>query len=111
MITLVLHQQTSIRIFQRWQNPGDITDVPRLDDATGQDQRVNTTRWLTSTDYLAFNNAKIGYTLPSKDADKMGLKNVNIWLSGDNLAIKTARQGFNPSVRENGASAREFMLL
>lgn len=95
-------------ISQRWQNPGDITDVPRLDDATGQDQRVATTRWLTSTDYIAFNNAKIGYTLPSKDAERMGLKNVNIWLAGDNLAIKTARQGFNPSVRENGASARRI---
>ncbi|MEC3966537.1 SusC/RagA family TonB-linked outer membrane protein [Flagellimonas halotolerans] len=95
-------------ISQRWQNPGDVTDVPRLDDATGQDQRVGTTRWLTSTDYLAFNNAKIGYTLPKKDIERMGLKNVNIWLSGDNLAIKTARQGFNPSVRENGASARRI---
>ncbi|MEO2050803.1 MAG: SusC/RagA family TonB-linked outer membrane protein [Allomuricauda sp.] len=95
-------------IAQRWQNPGDITDVPRLDDATGQDQRVATTRWLVSTDYIAFNNAKIGYTLPKKDIEKMGLKNVNIWMSGDNLAIKTARQGFNPSVRENGSSTRRI---
>ncbi|AEM69814.1 TonB-dependent receptor plug [Allomuricauda ruestringensis DSM 13258] len=95
-------------IAQRWQNPGDVTDVPRLDDATGQDQRVGTTRWLVSTDYIAFNNAKIGYTLPRKDIERMGLKNVNIWLSGDNLAIKTARQGYNPSIREDGSSERQI---
>ncbi|RYC51948.1 SusC/RagA family TonB-linked outer membrane protein [Flagellimonas olearia] len=95
-------------ISQRWQNPGDETDVPRLDDATGQDQRVNTTRWLISTDYLAFNNAKVGYTFPKKEIERMGLKNVNIWVSGDNLAIKTARQGFNPSVREDGSSQRRI---
>ncbi len=95
-------------ISRRWQNPGDVTDVPRLDDATGQDQRVASTRWLISTDYLAFNNAKIGYTLPQKHISKMGLKNVNIWLSGDNLAIKTARTGYNPSIRENGSSGRQI---
>ncbi|WP_421810149.1 SusC/RagA family TonB-linked outer membrane protein [Flagellimonas sp.] len=95
-------------ISQRWQNPGDETDVPRLDDATGQDQRVSSTRWLISTDYLAFNNAKVGYTFPKKDIERMGLKNVNIWVSGDNLAIKTARQGFNPSVREDGSSQRRI---
>jgi TonB-linked SusC/RagA family outer membrane protein len=95
-------------IAQRWQTPGDVTDVPRLDDATGQDQRVGTTRWLISTDYLAFNNAKIGYTFPKRNIDQIGLKGVNIWVSGDNLAIKTARQGFNPSVRENGSSARRI---
>ncbi len=95
-------------ISQRWQNPGDVTDVPRLDDATGQDQRVASTRWLISTDYLTFNNAKIGYTLPQKQISGMGLKNVNIWLSGDNLAIKTARTGYNPSIRENGSSGRQI---
>jgi TonB-linked SusC/RagA family outer membrane protein len=95
-------------ISRRWQNPGDVTDVPRLDDAFGQDQRVASTRWLVSTDYLAFNNAKIGYTLPQKHISKMGLKNVNIWLSGDNLAIKTSRTGYNPSIRENGSSGRQI---
>ena len=95
-------------ISNRWQNPGDVTNVPRLDDATGQDQRVTSTRWLVSTDYLAFNNARIGYTIPQEYISRMGLKDVNIWLSGDNLAIKTTRTGYNPSIRENGSSGRQI---
>ena len=37
-----------------------------------------------------------------------GIDALNLWVSGDNLFIKTARNGFNPSVRETGSSARRI---
>ena len=97
-----------VDIRKRWQNPGDITDVPLLSDNTIVNSTSASTRFLISTDYLALNNARIGYTIPKEFTDKTGVDSVNLWVSGDNLFINTAREGFNPSVRETGSSARRI---
>ncbi|MCF7561159.1 SusC/RagA family TonB-linked outer membrane protein [Sabulilitoribacter multivorans] len=95
-------------IARRWQQPGDVTDIPILADNAVVNATSGSTRFITSTDYLALNNARIGYTLPSKFAERAGLSSVNLWVSGDNLFINTARDGFNPSVTEVGSSARRI---
>lgn len=95
-------------IRNRWQNPGDITNVPALSDGFYSDQTFQSSRFIVSTDYLALNNARIGYTFTDKMLDRTGIDNINLWLSGDNLFIETARQGFNPNVREVGSSARRI---
>ncbi len=95
-------------IADRWVQPGDITNVPRLADGIDQTASSTSTRFLTKTDYLALNNAMIGYTLPSKFLDNTGLDLINIWFSGDNLFVKTARDGFNPTTTESGNSGRRL---
>ena len=95
-------------IINRWTQPGDITNVPRLSDAIDQNSTSTSTRFLTSTDYIALNNASIGYNVPKKFLSKTGISSLNIWFSGDNLFITTARTGFNPSTRENGNSGRRM---
>jgi TonB-linked SusC/RagA family outer membrane protein len=97
---------TDIR--QRWQQPGDITNVPALTDNLVVNGTSTSTRFLTKTDYLALNNAMIGYTVPSKFLNNTGIKMVNLWASGDNLFIKTARNGFNPTTSETGSSGRRL---
>ncbi|MCG1035703.1 SusC/RagA family TonB-linked outer membrane protein [Polaribacter sargassicola] len=94
---------TDIR--NRWQNPGDITDVPRL--YSNQNVTVNSlsTRFLTSSDYLALNNIRLGYSIPTQLIANTGISNLNIWLSGDNLFLLSARDGFNPSTSVTGASS------
>jgi TonB-linked SusC/RagA family outer membrane protein len=95
-------------IAQRWQQPGDVTNVPLLSDNRIVNGTSQSTRFIISTDFLALNNARIGYTLPSKFVTKAGLDVVNLWVSGDNLYIDTARRGFNPSITEIGSSARRI---
>lgn len=83
----------------RWQQPGDITNVPRLSAGYAtQDtySSATSTRFLIKSDYIAFNNARLGYTLAKSYTDKMGLSKFNLYISGDNLAIFSARKGFNP---------------
>ncbi|RKF04584.1 TonB-linked SusC/RagA family outer membrane protein [Tenacibaculum lutimaris] len=93
---------TDIR--NRWQNPGDITDVPRL--MSNRNPQVNSlsSRFITSTDYLSLNNLRVGYTIPKKFIENSGVSNVNIWMSGDNLFLLSDRKGFNPSTSETGAA-------
>ena len=95
-------------ILNRWQQPGDITDVPILSDNAIVNGTSQSSRFVISTDYLALNNARIGYTMPNKFIEKVGLDALNLWVSGDNLFIESKRDGFNPSVREVGSSARRI---
>ena len=66
------------------------------------------TRFLTKSDFLALNNILVGYTLPSKFLDKTGLDLVNIYVSGDNLWLTSARNGFNPRTSESGNTGRRL---
>jgi len=96
----------STDIRKRWQNPGDITNVPRLSNGYDTNVASSSTRFLTSTDYLSFNNFRIGYTLSESDIPNFGISSVNFWFSGDNLFLFSERPGFNPTQRETGASER-----
>lgn len=92
-------------IFARWQNPGDITDVPRLSEGFDVNVASSSTRFLTRADYFALNNIKIGYSVPAKILETIKLAGLNVWVSGDNLMFKSSRAGFNPSTSEVGSSS------
>ena len=95
-------------IANRWRQPGDVTDVPRLADGIDQNATSSSTRFITSTDYLALNNVNLGYTIPQEFLQKIDIQSVNLWLSADNLFNMTAREGFLPNTRESGNSGRRF---
>ncbi len=104
-------------IRNRWQNPGDRTDVPAItnneNDTSNPDGLITynratsaSSRFVTRSDYLALNNIRIGYTFPTEIIKKVGLTSANFWISGDNLFLFSKREGFNPTTSETGASAR-----
>ena len=101
----------------RWQQPGDITDIPALtnnENDTSNPGGIITynratsasSRFVVRSDYLALNNVRVGYTLPQKFLNKTGVSAVNLWVSADNLFLFSKRRGFNPTTSETGASAR-----
>ncbi|MBC5992850.1 SusC/RagA family TonB-linked outer membrane protein [Pontibacter cellulosilyticus] len=94
-----------VDILNRWQQEGDITDVPRLSNELDKNVSSASTRFLTKANYLVLNNVRLSYTLPSSYTSKFGLGGLSVWVSGDNLWINTARKGFNPSTAETGASS------
>jgi TonB-linked SusC/RagA family outer membrane protein len=90
----------------RWMSPGDVTDVPRL--YSNENIRANgaSSRFLTKTDYLSLNNIRLGYTIPSRHLSNIGLSSVNLFFSGDNLFILTARDGYNATTSLTGTTDR-----
>jgi len=95
----------STDIRRRWQKAGDVTDVPRLSNNTDANVASTSSRFLTKANYLALNNVRLGYTLPSSLMQKIGtLQEVSFWVSGDNLWLHSARNGFNPATAESGSS-------
>ena len=92
-------------ILNRWQQPGDITDVPRLSDNYDVNVSSTSTRFLTKADFLALNNVNLGYTVPKTFANNLGMNELSLFLSGDNLFLLSKRDGFNPSTSITGASS------
>jgi TonB-linked SusC/RagA family outer membrane protein len=95
----------STDIRKRWQNPGDITDVPRLSNNYDANVAATSSRFITKASYLTLNNIRIGYSIPSSLIQKLrGVESVTFFVSGDNLWLHSERNGFNPSTAESGAS-------
>ena len=93
-------------ILDRWQKPGDITDVPRLSNNYDVNVASTSTRFLTSSDFLSLNNLRVGYSVPEDLVKRIGISSVNVFVSGDNLFLLSARSGFHPGTSEDGTSDR-----
>ena len=88
----------------RWQKPGDVTDIPRLSSEADNNVNSTSTRFLTSTDFVSLNNARLGYEFPKSITDKMGVAKLSLFVTGDNLWLSSKRDGFNPMTSETGSS-------
>ncbi len=81
----------------RWQQPGDITDVPqaRLFGANGT---AESSRYLQRGDYLRLKNATLSYTLPSSITNRAKMDRVRVYVTGQNLLTFTKYTGWDPEV-------------
>ena len=70
--------------------------IPRLSNGGDRYANMGSTRFLTSSSFLSLNNIRLGYTFPKKWIEKIKLNTLNIYVSADNLAIWSARKGYNP---------------
>ncbi|UZO80468.1 TonB-dependent receptor [Aquimarina sp. ERC-38] len=89
----------------RWQQPGDITDVPqvRLFQGNGTAQ---STRYLEEANFVRLRNITLGYSLPVDVIQKYGFSNIRIYLTGVNLLTFTNYEGFDPEARTDAAGVR-----
>ena len=81
-------------IENRWQKPGDITDVPRLTSGYDEYTNASSTRFITSRSYLNLSNVRLSYTFPKKWMNRMNIGSLSVYVSGDNLMFISARKGF-----------------
>lgn len=95
-----------------WKNPGDITDVPRLDNNATHNTNIGqtySTRFLTSSDYLNLRSVSLGYSFPKNLLNKIMLKNARLNLTCENVFMIKARQGLNPMSNFGGYTYNEYM--
>lgn len=111
--SLIGSNNFSTDIRDRWQQPGDITNVPRLSGNYGTDGNFSSasTRWLTKADYLSLNNVRLGYTIPDRFTDKLNITRFNIYVSGDNLMMISAREGLNPQTMIGTSNSGIYMPM
>ena len=88
-------------IENRWQKPGDVTDVPRfvLGQAAGPQ---NSSRYVHSTDHLRVKNLTLGFTLPDQWLTKLGVSKARLYFSGSNLLTWAKWNQYDPEVPVSG---------
>lgn len=90
-------------VLNRWQQQGDITDIPRASWGDTDNSRIST-RFIEDASYLRLKTLTIGYSLPNKLISKIGLTNFQIYATGENFLTFTSYSGFDPEVNAFGSS-------
>ena len=85
----------SLDQLDRWQQPGDITDVPqaRLFGANGTQ---SSSRYLQEADFIRLRNITLGYSLPASFTNKMNIDRLRIYFTAVNLLTFTDYDGYDP---------------
>lgn len=82
-------------ILLAWTPDNTDTNVPRWDgDVLVAQTPVD--RFVISSNYLSINNITLGYTLPKKWVQAVGVASLRVYVAGENLAVFSARQGLDP---------------
>lgn len=96
-------------IMQRWQKPGDVTNVPRLwynrDNFTNLNQQA-LTRFIEKGDFIRLDNLTINYEVPKEllgRISKNAIKSFRFFVQGQNLFVITDYTGIDPdNIDERG---------
>lgn len=92
-----------------WKQPGDITDVPRLENGNVGLVRTQSDRFLTDASFWALRNVNIGYSFNKITLEQLGLDNLKLSLTGENLILKSKRKGLDPQYNLSGTpSGNDF---
>ncbi len=83
-------------ILNAWKQPGDITNVPRLENGNPNLVPPNTDRFLTDASFWALRNVNISYTFDRELLKKYSIDALRLSLTGENLYLNSKRRGFNP---------------
>ncbi|NOU59546.1 SusC/RagA family TonB-linked outer membrane protein [Marinifilum caeruleilacunae] len=87
----------------RWQKPGDITDVPQA--WLGGNQYSGTdpsSRYLSDASYLRIKNVTLGYNFPQSVLNTLKLSNLRVYVTAVNLHTFTDYKGWDPEVNFAG---------
>lgn len=82
-------------ILKSWNPEQTNTSVPQLDTSSLYANSLSD-RFLTSSNYLSFQNISVGYTVPKTFLNKLDITSVRIYFVADNVALWSKRKGLDP---------------
>ncbi|HAS44804.1 MAG TPA: SusC/RagA family TonB-linked outer membrane protein [Microscillaceae bacterium] len=77
---------------RRWQNPGDITDVPQVR-RSGRNGSQESSRFISDASYIRLKTLSFGYTLPKSITDRIRFSRVRLYFTAQNLLTFTDYDG------------------
>lgn len=98
------NRNQSVNLLDRWQRPGDVTDIPRL--LITRSIVANSSRYMYDGSYLKLANVNIGYTLPKKLTSKISLDRASVFANATNLFYVYKDAG---TKGRNGVAERRFI--
>lgn len=96
---IVRYNNLSTDALRRWRQQGDITDFPKLirDDPKQSDSRVQS-RWVEDGSYIKLKNVNLRYRFAPSLIDRIGLRQLEAFVTATNLITWTKYTGFDPDV-------------
>lgn len=105
-------------LLRRWQEPGDVTDIPRQvvgDSPLGRsDENVSQpANWRTTestqshfkTDYIRLKTVSLSYNLPASITESLNLRGIRLYVVGNNLYTWTSWPVLDPEVTDTFTQA------
>ncbi|WBX71893.1 SusC/RagA family TonB-linked outer membrane protein [Tenacibaculum retecalamus] len=96
-------QPGSVDLIDRWQKPGDETDIPLLL-ASQNDFSSSSDRFLFKNNYLRLKALTLGYTIPSNVINSTGLSKARLYFQADNLLTFQSHEGIDPEQSLSGTT-------
>ena len=97
-----------VDMLNAWKNPGDITNVPIMSSQNVNAAGAASTRWIKDASYLTIRSVQVGYNFSKRDIESIGLKNLRVYLSGENLHAWTAGRGLEPAQSLGGGTSYRY---
>jgi TonB-linked SusC/RagA family outer membrane protein len=86
----------STDVFRAWQNPGDITDIPRVNSPYDFIDYVNgSDRFVEDASYLRLRNVSFGYSFNKKQLEKLPITGLRFFVQGENLVTFSSYRGWD----------------
>jgi TonB-linked SusC/RagA family outer membrane protein len=96
-------------VLDRWQKPGDITNVPKLtirnSSFTGSDR--NTSRFIYDDSFVRLRSVNLAYSLPAAFLKRAKISSAKVFFNGANLLTFTKYKGWDPEVIRYSFSSGE----
>ncbi len=99
---------TKTTVLNRWQKPGDITDIARAGQNYGTSANLRNSSWFVENgDYARIRNVTFGYTLPDmriRSITANVISTLRIYITAQNLFTFTKYSGYDPEVSATNGS-------
>ena len=99
-------------MFNRWTPDNRYTNIPKLyylNQTAGIDSQSDF--FLTSASYFSLRNVTLGYTLPKKWLNTIGISNLRVYLTGDNIWYISKRKGLDTRQYFDGSVGYNYSAL
>lgn len=91
-------------VLDRWQQPGDITNVPRFDTGNSNVSQ-RSTNYLVDNSYIRLRNVTLGYSLnPEILNGNDVIRSLRVFVQADNYLTISKNQGLDPEVNIDGTT-------
>ena len=103
-------RQGHVDLLNRWQKPGDKTDIPKLT-TDNNDYNARSTRFLFKNDYIRLRDIVIGYKLNKQLTENWGIDYLRVYLQGRNLFTYQSIDGIDAEQSISGlTNSRSYLL-
>ena len=93
----------SVAVNWRWRKEGDVTEIPRaVNGGSTAFNYLGSDRYVEDASYVRLSYIQLSYSFEPAWFKKIGLKNLNVYASADNVAFWTKYTGLEPEVANGG---------